>query len=63
MKCLEHGKEGYRRTEESSPSGGHGKCFGTMMNAIKARAFYVLGLKGDPKLYPYHDYNNGEGFP
>ena len=46
-----------------SPSGGHGKCFGTMMRAVNARALDLLGLDGDPRPYPFHDYSRGEGYP
>ena len=34
-----------------------------MLGAVNARALDVLGLKGDPKIYPVHDYSRGEGFP
>ena len=33
------------------------------MRVVNARAFQVLGLKGDQEPYKYHNYNNGEGFP
>ena len=33
------------------------------MRAVNARALNVIGLKGDPKSYPFHDYHRGEGFP
>lgn len=61
VKCVEHGREGFIRP--MSPSGCHGKCFGTMMRAVNARALDLIGLKGDSGPYPFHDYNRGEGFP
>ena len=61
VKCVEHGRDGFAQL--NSPSDGHGKSFGTMMHAVNARALDLIGLKGDPELYPVHDYSRGEGFP
>ena len=61
VKCIEHGPDGYR--QPNSPSGGHGKSFGTMMHAVNARALYVIGLKGDPETYPIHEFSRDEVFP
>ena len=61
VKCYEHGKDGF--AQPNSPSRGHGKCFGTMMYAVNARALDLIGLKGDPKSYPFHNYKKGEGLP
>ena len=61
VKCPEHGRDGF--AQPTSPSGGHGKNFGTMMRAVNARALDLIGLKGDDRPYPFHDYSRGEGLP
>ena len=60
VKCPEYGKDGF--AQPNSPSGGHGKCFGTMMHAVNARALDSIGLKGDPKPYPLLNFSPREGF-
>ena len=47
----------------SSKNGSHDKNFGTMMLAVNARAFDMLGLKGDPTRYPCHEYAKSENSP
>ena len=60
--CPKEGKGGFEVVIQE-PNKGHGKSFGTMMNAVNERASTVLGLEGDPQPYPYYHYNNGEGIP
>ena len=42
-------------------AGGHGKNFGTMLQAVNRRALVLLGLLGDPEPYPCHDYALDDG--
>lgn len=51
------------RAPEFGPTGfrvgipdGHGKNFGTMIHAVNRRAWELLGFKGDPVVYPRHEY-------
>ena len=61
VKCQRHGRDGFAQPQDRTQ--GHHKSFGTMMRAVNARALNVIGLKGDPKSYPFYDYDRGEGLP
>ena len=62
VSCQKDGTNGLHAVL-SGPSNGHGKNFGSMMNAVNKRALRTLGLKGDSTHYPRHKYEKGEGFP
>ena len=62
---MHHDSHAYERVRalELGPTGwsmgkadGHGRNFGTMIHAVNGRAWDLLGLKGDSKSYPRHDY-------
>lgn len=52
VRALDDGPKGW----QVGKADGHGKNFGTMMLAVRRRARVLLGLEGDPKSYPCHDY-------
>ena len=62
VSCPQHGKDGWLAAN-TGKSGGHDKNFGTMMLAVNARAFDVIGLRGDPTRYPCHQYAKREDTP
>ena len=62
VNCHEKGEDGWQKVIYG-PSLGHGKCFGTMIIAVKARVWDLLKLKGDSNTYKRHHYDRGEGLP